>query len=82
MGCECLKEMVGTRRLELLTSTVSKFPVAVQLTTYRSLGTAWQHRKLRRSGAFAGDFAGVIRLRLLAMKVMLLVLDSNLRPPA
>ena len=38
MGCECLKEMVGTRRLELLTSHVSKFPVAVQLTTYGRWG--------------------------------------------
>ena len=36
------KEMVGTRRLELLTSTVANFQVAVLPTTYRSLVTAEQ----------------------------------------
>jgi hypothetical protein len=30
----CMKEMVGTRRLELLTSTVSKLIYSVHSTTY------------------------------------------------
>ena len=45
----CKKKMVGTRRLELLTSTVSKFPVAVLTTTYWLLETAEQRGTTRRS---------------------------------
>jgi hypothetical protein len=43
------KRMVGTRRLELLTSTVSKFPVAVLTTTYRLLETAERLGNTRKS---------------------------------
>ena len=47
--------MVGTRRLELLTSTVSKSIYAVLPTTYRSLETAEERRNTRKP-----DFQQVI----------------------
>src|SRR5690349_3479956 len=47
--------MVGTRRLELLTSTVSISPVLVLSTTYRSLETAKEPARTSKS-----DFQQVI----------------------
>jgi len=58
------KEMVGTRRLELLTSTVSKFPVAVLTTTYWLLETAEQRESTRKP-----DFSQVI-LQVIFMDVL------------
>jgi hypothetical protein len=47
-ACKLQKNLVAARRLELLTSTVSIFQVALLPTTYRSLETAEQRGNTRK----------------------------------
>jgi hypothetical protein len=50
-----LMNMVGTRRLELLTSTVSKAVSYLTTTTYRLLETAQERGNTRKADSFTGE---------------------------